>query len=174
MWGELNPKDKEIFPMDFLIIDEVEYMKHCILGARQFCMKEDLSTLPKARRHQRMYVYRQKLCASVRKFNLLSPMYLFSYSQNVRRSLNHCLFILLRCAVFNLQEFRDGEMLPGLRYRSHEISAGFGRSYPKDPPVRKRVKVFRYQLCLSALTSLRKRRETELRKQVKEIRLTMF
>lgn len=58
MWGELNPKDKEIFPMDFLIIDEVEYMKHCILGARQFCMKEDLSTLPKARRHQRMYVYR--------------------------------------------------------------------------------------------------------------------
>ncbi|OAD60327.1 hypothetical protein WN48_05374, partial [Eufriesea mexicana] len=57
MWGEMNPKDKEIFPIDFLCIDETEYMKTCVLGARQYCMKENLSTLPKARRHQAiMYV----------------------------------------------------------------------------------------------------------------------
>ncbi|XP_076664256.1 putative fatty acyl-CoA reductase CG5065 [Andrena cerasifolii] len=52
MWGELSPKDKEIFPIDFLVIDDVQYIKRCILGARQYCMKENLSTLPKARRHQ--------------------------------------------------------------------------------------------------------------------------
>ncbi|XP_076748801.1 putative fatty acyl-CoA reductase CG5065 [Xylocopa sonorina] len=57
VWGEMSPRDKEIFPMDFLSIDILEYMKDIILGARQYCMKEDLSTLPKARRHQAiMYV----------------------------------------------------------------------------------------------------------------------
>lgn len=56
MWGEMCPKDKEIFPIDFLAIDQIKYMKSCILGAREYCMKEKLSTLPKARRHQTMYV----------------------------------------------------------------------------------------------------------------------
>ncbi|KAL0125701.1 hypothetical protein PUN28_004638 [Cardiocondyla obscurior] len=38
-------------------IDINTYFKHIILGARQYCMKENLSTLPKARRHQKiMYV----------------------------------------------------------------------------------------------------------------------
>ncbi|XP_012281888.1 putative fatty acyl-CoA reductase CG5065 [Orussus abietinus] len=54
LWGEMNPRDKKIFPIDFLVIDEVEYMKKVILGARQYCMKEDLSTLPKARTHQKI------------------------------------------------------------------------------------------------------------------------
>ncbi|KAL0125704.1 hypothetical protein PUN28_004638 [Cardiocondyla obscurior] len=35
-------------------IDINTYFKHIILGARQYCMKENLSTLPKARRHQKM------------------------------------------------------------------------------------------------------------------------
>ncbi|KOC59957.1 Putative fatty acyl-CoA reductase [Habropoda laboriosa] len=57
MWSEMNPRDKEIFPIDFLTIDETEYIKVCVLGARQYCMKEDLSTLPRARRYQAvMYV----------------------------------------------------------------------------------------------------------------------
>nr|XP_034192859.1 putative fatty acyl-CoA reductase CG5065 [Osmia lignaria] len=57
MAAEMSRKDKEIFPINFLAIDELEYIKNCILGARQYCMKEDLSTLPKARRHQAvMYV----------------------------------------------------------------------------------------------------------------------
>jgi len=34
--------------------DKMEYCKHLILGIRQYYMKEDLSTLPKARRHQKM------------------------------------------------------------------------------------------------------------------------
>ncbi|XP_076303169.1 putative fatty acyl-CoA reductase CG5065 isoform X2 [Lasioglossum baleicum] len=54
MWGEMSPKDKEIFPIDFIAIDVEDYMKNCILGARQYCMKENLSTIPKARRHQAM------------------------------------------------------------------------------------------------------------------------
>lgn len=54
MWGEMSPKDKEIFPVDFLLIDVEDYMKNCILGARQYCMKENLSSIPKARRHQAM------------------------------------------------------------------------------------------------------------------------
>ncbi|XP_025261956.1 putative fatty acyl-CoA reductase CG5065 isoform X2 [Camponotus floridanus] len=51
---DLTPLDKKIFPTIIYNIGEMEYFKHLILGTRQYCMKEDLSTLPKARRHQKM------------------------------------------------------------------------------------------------------------------------
>lgn len=62
MTNEMTAQDKELFPIDFLVIDIMIYLKHCMLGARQYCMKEDLSTLPKARRHQAMYVFNIILC----------------------------------------------------------------------------------------------------------------
>lgn len=54
MWGDMCPKDKEIFILDLMNIDVISYMRDIILGARQYCMKEDLSTLPRARIHQRI------------------------------------------------------------------------------------------------------------------------
>lgn len=51
---EMTPLDKKLFRYIVYDIDITEYMKNIILGARQYCMKEDLSTLPKARRHQKM------------------------------------------------------------------------------------------------------------------------
>lgn len=54
LWGDMSSKDKKLFPIDFLNIDEIEYIKNVILGARQYCMKENLSTLPRARIHQRL------------------------------------------------------------------------------------------------------------------------
>nr|XP_003703347.2 PREDICTED: putative fatty acyl-CoA reductase CG5065 isoform X1 [Megachile rotundata]XP_012140577.1 PREDICTED: putative fatty acyl-CoA reductase CG5065 isoform X1 [Megachile rotundata] len=57
MKEEMSSKDQQIFPLNLLSIDQTEYIKHCILGARQYCMKEDLSSLPRARRYQAvMYV----------------------------------------------------------------------------------------------------------------------
>ncbi|XP_071565359.1 putative fatty acyl-CoA reductase CG5065 [Temnothorax nylanderi] len=57
MDNELSKADKEIFRIIIDDIDINEYLKNIVLGARQYCMKEDLSTLPKARRHQKiMYV----------------------------------------------------------------------------------------------------------------------
>lgn len=43
------------FSMDIEDVDTNEYMKQIILGGRQFCMKEPLSTLPKARMQLKMY-----------------------------------------------------------------------------------------------------------------------
>ena len=54
LWGEMNQTDKLIFSIDFLNVNEMEYIKNIILGARQYCMKENLSTLRTARRHQYM------------------------------------------------------------------------------------------------------------------------
>lgn len=54
LWGEMSPKDKELFPIDFLHVDIIKYMTNVVLGARQYCMKEKLETLPKARRHLKM------------------------------------------------------------------------------------------------------------------------
>lgn len=52
--NELSPMDKKLFPTIVYDVDIMEYFKHIVLGARQYCMKEDPSTLPKARRHQKM------------------------------------------------------------------------------------------------------------------------
>lgn len=37
-------------------IDVAEYMKRSILGGRQYCLKEPLTTLPKARMQLKAYV----------------------------------------------------------------------------------------------------------------------
>lgn len=57
LWGDMCPKDKDLFTLDLLQIDVIEYMKDIILGARQYCMKEDPSTLPRARIHQRILYF---------------------------------------------------------------------------------------------------------------------
>ncbi|KAF7381034.1 hypothetical protein HZH68_015909 [Vespula germanica] len=57
LWGDMSPKDKELFQLDTANVDVLNYIKFIILGARQYCMKEDLSSLPRARIHQRiMYI----------------------------------------------------------------------------------------------------------------------
>jgi fatty acyl-CoA reductase len=53
---ELNPVDREIFFTDFEAIDDDKYMETTVLGARQYCLKEPLSSLPRCRRNLKMYV----------------------------------------------------------------------------------------------------------------------
>lgn len=45
----LTPDDFELFDMDIDRIDTKDYLKRIILGGRQYCLKEPLSSLPKAR-----------------------------------------------------------------------------------------------------------------------------
>ncbi|GAB0100342.1 Fatty acyl-CoA reductase [Sergentomyia squamirostris] len=47
--SKLNPKDGKTFSLDMDSVDNGEYLKKCILGGRQYCLKEPLTTLPKAR-----------------------------------------------------------------------------------------------------------------------------
>lgn len=49
LYKELSPEDKLKFPMNLAEIEDNEYIKRCILGGRQYCLKEPLSTLPRAR-----------------------------------------------------------------------------------------------------------------------------
>jgi fatty acyl-CoA reductase len=54
--GELSPADRETFFADFEAFDEDEYLVTAVLGARQYCLKEPLSSLPRCRRNIKMYV----------------------------------------------------------------------------------------------------------------------
>lgn len=45
----LTPEDLELFPIAMEKPDFETYMKNCLLGARQYYLKEPLSALPKAR-----------------------------------------------------------------------------------------------------------------------------
>ncbi|XP_008560558.1 putative fatty acyl-CoA reductase CG5065 [Microplitis demolitor] len=51
LWEDMDPRDKKIFSIDFFAVEEAEYIKNIILGARVYCMKEKLETLPRARFH---------------------------------------------------------------------------------------------------------------------------
>lgn len=49
IFQKLSPEEKKIFNMDTEEVEIIEYLKSCILGGRQYCLKEPLATLPKAR-----------------------------------------------------------------------------------------------------------------------------
>lgn len=49
MIDQQSPQDAKIFNMDKHSIEIKEYMMNSILGGRQYCLKEPLSTIPKAR-----------------------------------------------------------------------------------------------------------------------------
>ncbi|CAD6208193.1 GSCOCG00010446001-RA-CDS [Cotesia congregata] len=51
LWQQMHPLDKKLFSIDFFAVEEAEYIKNIILGARVYCMKEKLETLPRARFH---------------------------------------------------------------------------------------------------------------------------
>lgn len=48
---ELNEKESKIFYLANIEFDKDEYLRDIILGTRKFCLKEDLKTLPRARRY---------------------------------------------------------------------------------------------------------------------------
>jgi fatty acyl-CoA reductase len=49
VYARLSEEEKKIFNMNTEEVDAIEYLKTVILGGRQYCLKEPLSTLPKAR-----------------------------------------------------------------------------------------------------------------------------
>lgn len=46
----MTPEEKRMFSIDFNAVEDKDYIKICMLGARQYCVKEPLENLPKARR----------------------------------------------------------------------------------------------------------------------------
>lgn len=50
---KMDKSDREILPIDFTLMSIEEYLKLSVLGTRQYCVKEDLSTLPRCRRVQK-------------------------------------------------------------------------------------------------------------------------
>lgn len=53
----LNFKDSSVFRLNTDDVDQSEYLKTCLLGSRQYILKEPLSSIPKARIHLKMYVF---------------------------------------------------------------------------------------------------------------------
>lgn len=47
--NKMSEKEQQIFYIGNVKVESHQYLKDVLLGARQYCMKEPLSTLPKAR-----------------------------------------------------------------------------------------------------------------------------
>lgn len=54
IFNKLSAEEKIIFNMNTEEVDEVEYLTNCILGGRQYCLKESPSTIPRSRIHLNM------------------------------------------------------------------------------------------------------------------------
>lgn len=54
LYEEMTPEDKQRFNIDFTVLDLTTYLKVSILGARQYCVKEDLSSLTRCRIKQKL------------------------------------------------------------------------------------------------------------------------
>lgn len=78
----MSPADKKTFLIDFFIIDELEYLKLCFLGARQYCVKEPLENLPRARRVIRILYAVDRLTALL--FYMLIAYFIISWSDTAR------------------------------------------------------------------------------------------
>ncbi|GFG37476.1 hypothetical protein Cfor_06216 [Coptotermes formosanus] len=51
---KLTPDDSDIFNFDVKQINWTEYLENCVKGVRQYVLKDDLSTLPKARKRYKI------------------------------------------------------------------------------------------------------------------------
>jgi fatty acyl-CoA reductase len=50
----MNEKDRKLFYIQNVEVDIEKYMIHVMLGARQYCMKEPLTNLDRARYHLKL------------------------------------------------------------------------------------------------------------------------
>lgn len=50
MWQDMSPADRRLFNFDVTEVKISDYIDRCLLGARQYCLKEDPATLPRQRR----------------------------------------------------------------------------------------------------------------------------
>ncbi|KAF4531504.1 hypothetical protein B566_EDAN004100 [Ephemera danica] len=73
------PEDRAEFNTSFKTVVHEEFLKNCVLGARQYCLKEDLSTLPASRRHIRRLWWVQQIFWFVIYCSLI--YYALSYSE---------------------------------------------------------------------------------------------
>ncbi|XP_066250286.1 putative fatty acyl-CoA reductase CG8306 [Euwallacea similis] len=61
LWDEMDEVDRETFSMDFDTLPIDKYLENSILGTRQYCMKEPLTSLPKCRIQQKILYVVHKL-----------------------------------------------------------------------------------------------------------------
>ncbi|XP_012144427.1 putative fatty acyl-CoA reductase CG5065 isoform X2 [Megachile rotundata] len=73
---ELNPSDREEFFMDTTVINWDTYMLQYILGTRKYCLKDDPSTLPRARKVMGYLYYADWIL----KIGLITLFIWFAYS----------------------------------------------------------------------------------------------
>uniref|UniRef100_A0A8D8T7M0 Fatty acyl-CoA reductase n=1 Tax=Cacopsylla melanoneura TaxID=428564 RepID=A0A8D8T7M0_9HEMI len=100
----LSPYDKKTFSLEFEKVDQIPYMRNCILGARHYCMKEDPKTLPRSRRILKIMYILHKVMGSL--FYVFIGWLIVSNSETARQFLNKT-----KDAVTVLPFFRTRDMI---------------------------------------------------------------
>ncbi|KAL4711304.1 hypothetical protein ACJJTC_019145 [Scirpophaga incertulas] len=74
---KISKEDNEIFFTDLSAIDTDEYMKNYVIGTRTYCCKEDISTLPRARKLNKIRYIVHVTCQIL--FYLILVWLIYSY-----------------------------------------------------------------------------------------------
>lgn len=92
------------FNFDMENIDSLEYMKRTILGGRQYCLKEPLSTLPKARMQLKAYVFLTLFLVLI--FNIIIKIFFSMYALD-----RFCKFMLLGLFIWAIYKFTGAKQI---------------------------------------------------------------
>ncbi|XP_034255924.1 putative fatty acyl-CoA reductase CG5065 isoform X2 [Thrips palmi] len=63
LWRDMSPADRRLFNFDVTEVKISDYIDRCLLGARQYCLKEDPATIPRQRRLLKVYYAADRLIA---------------------------------------------------------------------------------------------------------------
>lgn len=87
LWSEMNSKDKELFQIDGSKVNPIEFLKISVLGARQYCLKDDLSSVPRARMQLRILYIIHNIVLFCFYFGIF--YFLYTHLEFVRVSVNY-------------------------------------------------------------------------------------
>ncbi|CAO1382963.1 unnamed protein product [Diamesa tonsa] len=98
----MTQDENTMFNMNTEIIDDHEYLTSIILGGRQYCMKEPLSSLPKARKHLQILKFVDYAA------KIFWVLFLFWMLMKI----SQMIFFLINCAAImenSIQQFYNGK-----------------------------------------------------------------
>jgi fatty acyl-CoA reductase len=104
IWSKMSTKDRQIFYFNVRDINWRAYFETYILGTRRFILKDDISTLPEAKKNVTKYINQHKLWTNLLCFNRFSCLFRLYLLRNCLHIFLFAVSLIGFSSVFNLMK----------------------------------------------------------------------